>query len=112
MKILNKAEIKEFADTIYMTEKEEQEVADIFVKLKTNNEKWKITSELNSVKDYINEWETHWYRETNWDSFFEYEKNNFNEADNYFFETVEDLKNHVINSWAFELSNGMIIAVS
>ena len=112
MKILNKTEIKKLADSLSMTEEEAQEVAEIFVKLKNNNENYKIKSALDFVDDYINEWKEHWHRETNWENFFEYEKQWFNEADHYFFDTVEDMKKHVINKWAFELSSGLIIVVS
>ena len=117
MKILNKAEIKELADFLCMTEEQAQEVANIFVKIYTeeqsNNDGWKIQKSLENVNDYIKEWEDHWHRESNWQEYFDYEKENcysdYNNPEKVF-ENMETFKEEVVFN-SYELNSGLIIIV-
>lgn len=117
MKILNKAEIKEFADSLSMTEEQAQEVANIFVKIYTEEQKnkrgWKVQKPLESVNDYINEWEEFWHRESDWDEYYKYEKENcFYDYENSekVFESMETFKTEVAGH-SYELKCGLIIIV-
>ena len=120
MKRLNTEEIKQVAGALCMTEAEAKEVAEIFAdiyeKEQGGKSDWKIGKPLESADDYIDEWEGHWHRETNWQEFYEYEKENcysdYNEAEE-IFETVETFKEYVeLFDFAYELKcNGMIIVV-
>ena len=120
MKILNTEEIKIMSGCLCMTELEAEEVAEIFVKIYTeeqgNKEGWKIKSPLNNVDDYIDEWEGHWHRELNWEEFYKDEKDNYynyyDEAEaEEIFKSLETFKTHKQNV-VYELKhNGMIIVV-
>ena len=119
MKRLNTEEIKKVADYLCMTEQEAKEVteifADIYEKEQGGKHGWKIGKLLENADDYIDEWEGHWHRETNWQEFYEYEKENcysdYNEAEA-IFETIETFKEYVeLFEFAYELSNGLIIVV-
>lgn len=119
MKRLNVEEIKQVADALCMTEQEAKEVteifADIYEKEQGGKHGWKIGKPLENADDYIDEWEGHWHRETNWQEFYEYEKENcysdYNEAEA-IFETIETFKEYVeLFEFAYELSNGLIIVV-
>lgn len=120
MKILNTEEIKTMADALFMTEQEAKETADIFVKIykeQGNKSGWKIGTSLKTVDDYIDEWENHWHRETNWKEYYEYEKeecmycygNTDAEAEE-IFKNIESFKAYV-SSFSYELSNGLIVIV-
>lgn len=114
MKKLNNEEIKIMADALGMSIQEAQETADIFVKL---YKKQPLNMPLDSVDDYIDEWESHWHREANWQEYYEYEKeecmycygNTDAEAEE-IFRNIETFKNHV-SGFSYELSNGLIIVV-
>ncbi len=121
MKILNKEEVKQMADALFMTEQEAQEVADIFVKIYTkeqgNKNGWKLQLPLLDVDDYIREWENHWHRESNWEEYYNYEKENnlycYGETDaeaEKVFESLETFKECIGNT-TYELSNGLLIIV-
>lgn len=117
MKRLNKEEIKQMADALLMTEKDAQEVADIFAEIHEKEQGgkygWKIGMPLDSADDYIREWENHWHRESNWQEYYDYERNNFfcdYEMAEKVFKSVESFKNYVANS-SYELSSGLIIIV-
>ena len=119
MKRLNKEEIKQMANALMMTEQEAQEVADIFAdiyeKEQGGKRGWKVGMPLDSADDYIKEWENHWHRETNWQEFYTYEKedcySDYDEAET-IFETIETFKEYVeMFDFAYELSNGLIIVV-
>lgn len=117
MKILNKAEIRELANSLCMTEEEAQEVADTFVKIYTEEQNnkigWKIQKPLENVKDYIDEWEGHWHRESDWDEYYRYEKENyFDDYENSekVFESMETFKTEVAGH-SYELKCGLIIIV-
>jgi hypothetical protein len=120
MKKLNNEEIKIMADALGMSIQEAQETADLFVKIyeeQGNKSGWKIGTSLNTVDDYINEWEDHWHRESNWQEYYEYEKENCY-ADYDFeigraekvFKNIESFKEEV-DYCSYELSNGLIIVV-
>lgn len=120
MKRLNKEEIKQMADALMMTEQEAQEVADIFANIYEKEQGgkrgWKINQLLESVDNYIDEWEGHWHREFGWEEFYSYEKEEFysyyDDAEA-IFETVETFKEYIrINGFAYELKcSNMIIIV-
>lgn len=119
MKRLNTKEIRRMAKFLAMTEQEAKEVAEIFAdiyeKEQGGKSGWRINLPLNDVEDYIEEWENHWHRETNWQEYYSYEKeccfSDYNEAWEVF-QTIENFKeyNKTFNI-AYELSNGLIIIV-
>ena len=119
MKRLNKEEIKQMADALLMTEQEAQEVADIFAEIYKKEQGgkrgWKIGMPLDSADDYIREWENHWHRETNWQEYYNYEKENCwydYDKPEIILESAETLKDNVQNDIAYELKcSGMIIIV-
>lgn len=120
MKKLNVEEIKLMASDLCMTEQMAQEVANVFVDIFTNKQNgksgWKIHSLLESVNDYIREWEDHWHRETNWQEYYLYEKENcyydYDGAEE-IFKTLDSFKKYnQMFDFAYELKcNGMIIIV-
>ena len=121
MKILNTEEIKQMADALMMTEKDAQEVADIFVKIFTEEQDgkcgWKVGMPLNDADEYIREWENHWHREANWQEYYDYEKDNcFADYDfeidrgKRVFANVETFKDEV-SYCSYELNSGLIIIV-
>lgn len=120
MKTLNKEEVKILAVNLLMTEDEAQEVADIFARILKEEQGgksgWKIKLQLNSVDDYIEEWENHWHREANWEDYYSYEKeacySDYDEAET-IFESLETFKRYVrMYRFAYELScSDMIIIV-
>ena len=120
MKKLNVEEIKWMASALSMTEQEAQEVANIFADIFVNKQKgkrgWQIYSRLENVDDYIKEWEDHWHRESNWEEFYKYEKEDcyydYDEPET-IFETSETFRTYVgMFDFAYELKcSGMIIIV-
>lgn len=117
MKVLNKEEIKQMADALMMTEKDAQEVADIFVKILAEEQSgqygWKVGMPLNDADEYIREWENHWHRESNWQEYYDYERNNFfydYDMAEKVFATVESFKDYVAEC-SYELGSGLIVIV-
>ncbi len=91
MKKLNTDEIKHFADMLSFTESEAKDITNIFYQLKiekpTNN--WRIKSSLNSVDEYILEFENYWCRDRSFTEYYKYAKENeFNE---YGYETAKQI---------------------
>jgi len=95
MKILNDKEIRQFADCLAFTEDQARDVTDIFVRVYTEEQQglpgFKILSKLDTVDDYIYEYEGHWHREENIVAHYNYEKNNCMDCydDPSVFESVE-----------------------
>lgn len=117
MKVLDKNEIKQVADALMMTEQDAQEVADIFVKILAEEQDgkygWKIQMPLNDADEYIREWENHWHRESNWQEYYDYERNNsFYDYDmaEKVFKTLESFKD-CVTKHSYELSSGLIAVV-
>lgn len=79
MKKLNTEEIKQFAHALCFTESEAKNVTDLFYNLKAENPKanWRVSNALDSVDEYIDEYEGHWHRETNIEECFELEKDGY-----------------------------------
>lgn len=120
MKKLNIEETKLMANALSMTEQEAHEVANVFADIFTNEQNgksgWKIHSLLESVNDYIREWEDHWHREANWQEYYLYEKENCYydyDGPEEIFKTLDTFKKYIqIYDYAYELKcNGMIIIV-
>ena len=119
MKKLNTEEIKQFADALCFTESEAKEITDLFYKLKVKNpiNNWKVAMPLNDVDEYIREWENHWHRETNWEEYYKYERENCL-ADYDFeigsaervFKNLDTFKEEV-DYCSYELSTGLIVIV-
>lgn len=116
MKILNRGEILQMALCLAMSEQEAQEVADIFVNIYTDerdDQRWKVESPLANVDDYIKEWENHWHRESNFEEYYKYEKENcyydYSEPEECF-SSLESFKKRTTD-YHYELSNGLIIVV-
>lgn len=120
MKRLNTEEITQMANALSMTEEMAKEVSDMFADIYEHEQKgkcgWKIGLPLESVDNYIKEWENHWHRETNWEEFYTCEKEEYfycyDKAEE-IFETLESFMNYVHDfDFAYELKcNGMIIVV-
>ena len=124
MKKLTTKEIKVFADALGFTEAEAKEVTDLFYKIKSERpDCWQVGRELDTVDEYIDEWEDHWHREESWQEYYDYEKENYlycyadtDEEAEEIFKDLETFKNKVGNSLymncsSFELSNGVIVIV-
>ena len=119
MKKLNTEEIKQFADALCFTEREAKEITDLFYKLKVENpiNNWKVALPLNDVDEYIREWENHWHRETNWEEYYKYEKENesycYGDTDEEIekiFKTEESFR-ECVSGRSYELSTGLIVIV-
>ena len=76
MKKLNNVEIQQFADALFFSQSEAQDITDLFYNLKKDNpiNHWRVMLPLNNVDEYIREWENHWHRETNIEECFKCEK--------------------------------------
>lgn len=61
MKTLNKKEVALLAENLNMTNKQAEEVAEIFVKM-YDEKLWNAPEKLDSLEDYIYEWENSWFR--------------------------------------------------
>lgn len=122
MKKLNTEEIKVFAGCLCFTEEEAKEVTDLFYKLKSEKpDCWQVGRDLNTVDEYITEWEDHWHREESWQEYYEYEKEHYmyiyadtDEEAEELFKDIENFKNKVgnslyLNCTSYELSNGVIV---
>lgn len=118
MKKLNVEEIREFANCLGFSKKEAKEVTDLFYKLKTeNSDCWQIGRELNTINEYIDEWEDHWHREANWKEYYKYENENcFDDYDfeigraEKVFKNLDTFKEEV-EYCSYELSTGLIVIV-
>ena len=118
MKKLCTREVKLFAECLGFTEAEAKEVTDLFYKIKSAKpDCWQVGQELNTVDEYIDEWEGHWHRETNWKEYYEYEKEecmycygNTDAEAEAIFKNIESFK-ACVSSFSYELSNGLIIVV-
>lgn len=119
MKKLNTEEIKQFADDLGFTQKEAKNITDLFYNLKVENpiNNWKVGMPLNTVDDYIDEWENHWHREANWKEYYKYEKeNHFADYDfeigraERVFKNLDTFKEEVAYC-SYELSTGLIVIV-
>lgn len=81
MKRLNKKEVKQFAEYLVFTEQEAQDIVDIFAKIYKEEQQghpgWKIFNRLESVDDYIMEYEGHWHREPSIEEHYKEEKENY-----------------------------------
>lgn len=104
MSKLNHNEIEKMAKSLAMTIEEAEEVASLF-------ENGKVASPLNSVADYVEEWESRWHREKSWIDYYNYEK-----ADCYadyehpeeVFQSLETFK-ATVASFSYELPCGLIV---
>jgi hypothetical protein len=74
MRKLNEVEVKEMAYNLDMTEEQAKETMETFYALKINNNFRLNHTELDTVNDYIKEYETNWYRYTSFDALVESEK--------------------------------------
>lgn len=119
MKRLNTEEIKQVANALLMTEEEAKEVVNIFTdiyeKEQSGKRGWRIGMPLESADDYIREWENKWHRETNWQEFYDYEKEccyyDYDEPET-IFETVETFEEYVkMNDFAYELKCSDVIII-
>ena len=102
MRRLTQEEVKTFADYLCFTEQEAYEITELFFNEKERgNYRMKYT-ELETLDDYIHEWECDWYRYSSWEQLVESE-NEQNEGLTE--EDLEKLKGFAV----FFLSTGMIV---
>lgn len=124
MKKLTTKEIKEFAECLFFTEAEAKEVTDLFYKIKSERpDNWRVGKALDTVDEYIDEWEDHWHREESWQEYYDYEKEQYmycyadtDEEAEAIFKDLETFKKEVsaslyFNGSSYELSNGVIVIV-
>lgn len=121
MKKLNTEEIKQFADALCFTESEAKGVTDLFYNLKIQYPlgHLKITLPLNSVDEYIDEWEGHWHREINIKECFESEKDGYYyaydpELAKEIFSSVEAFKKYAMEGktqFVYQLPNSDMVVV-
>ena len=78
MKRLNEEEVKQFAEALMFKYEDAKEITDLFyiVKWAKPQANYMIGRQLDSVDDYITEWEDHWHRESSWEEYYKYEENN------------------------------------
>lgn len=117
MKILGKDEVKVFADTLVFSEEEAQDIVDIFARIYTEEQGglpgWKICCTLDSVDEYIREYEGHWHREPSIEEHLKEEKLNYYDAyeDKSVFDSVEKFKEFTKNSVYKLAHSDMVIVV-
>lgn len=117
MKRLNSEEIKYFASMLDFTESEAKDITDLFYRLKMENKtkNWRVCRSLDSVEEYIKEWEDHWHREVNFSEFFKYEKESmyyaYDEDAEWIFASEDSFKEHKMNNSAFQLPNNEMVVV-
>lgn len=119
MKRLNEEEVKQFAEALMLKDEDAKEITDLFYVVRWGNPLncTTVSMPLKDVDDYIREWENHWHRESNWEEYYKYEKDNCKycyadtdeEADK-IFETLESFR-ECVSSHSYELRSGMIIIV-
>ena len=116
MKKLTAEEIKEFAEYLCFTDADAKEITDLFYRLKSDGS-WQIGTPLDTVEDYVWEWEGHWHRETNWQEYYEYEKEQYlycyadtEEEAEEIFGSTETFKSKVAKH-SYELTSGLIVIV-
>ena len=102
MKRLNEEEIKEMSNALSFTIKETKEIAEIFYREKEKGNFRLTLTNLDTVTDYINEYETSWYRYSNWEELLKSEEE---QTEGLTAEECETLKNVSI----FRLSSGKYI---
>lgn len=102
MRRLNDKEIKEMRDSLDFTLDETKEIAEIFYTEKEKGNFILKNTNLNSVDDYIKEYENYWYRYSTWERLLESEED---QNEGLTPEECEGLKNIAI----FQLSSGMWI---
>lgn len=74
MRQLNNNEIKQMSESLSFTLEETKEIAEIFYAEKENGNCRLRCTELNTVRDYITEYENSWYRYPAWNQLLESEK--------------------------------------
>ncbi len=103
MRRLNNNEIKEMSESLFFTFKETREIAEIFYTEKENENCRLRCTELNSVKDYITEYENSWYRYPEWKQLLESEEDQGEDG-----LTPEECENEKGIS-IFQLTSGMYV---
>lgn len=117
MKILDKDEVRIFAETLIFTEEEAQDIVDIFVRIYNEEQGGfpgrKICRTLESVKDYIWEYEGHWHREPNIEEHLREEKlNYYNEyEDKSVFDSVEKFREFTKNT-VYKLAHSDMVIIT
>jgi hypothetical protein len=121
MKKLNNMEIKQFADALFFSQSEAQDITDLFYNLKKANpiNHWRVMLPLNNVDEYIREWENHWHRESDIEECFKYEKDAYfyaydPEFAQKIFENIESFKEYSMKGktqFVYQLPNNKMVAV-
>lgn len=103
MKRLNQSEIETFAKILDFTLENATEIVEIFYQEKEKDSYRLQCTELDTVDDYIKEWEWNWYRYSNWEQLIESEKE-CGECG-----WTEDECKEEIDKSIFKLSSGMYV---
>lgn len=117
MKILSKDEVKVFAETLVFTEEEAQDIVDIFARIYTEEQGglpgWKICQTLDSVEEYIREYEGHWHREPSIEEHLREEKLNYynDYEDKSVFDSVEKFREFTKNL-VYKLAHSDMVIVT
>lgn len=121
MKKLNNMEIKQFADALFFSQSEAQDITDLFYNLKKDNpiNHWRVMLPLDNVDEYIREWENHWHREANIEECFKYEKDAYfyaydPEFAQRIFENIESFNEYSMKGktqFVYQLPNNKMVAV-
>lgn len=102
MRRLNVNEIEEMAVALELSTQETEEIAEIFYTEKEQGNYRLNRTKLNTVKDYIYEWECNWYSYSTWEQLLESEAE---QNEGYTEEQCEEL----LGSAIFRLATGMYI---
>lgn len=103
MKILNDNEIKTMSIALNFTINETREIADIFYQQKHKDNYRLNSTSLDSVDDYIREYNYSWYRYSTWEQLIESEIEQGSDG------LDEDECRELIGEAIFQLSSGMYI---
>lgn len=103
MKTLNYNEIKVMSETLNFTIEETREIADIFYREKHKDNYRLNSTSLDSVEDYIREYDNNWFRYSNWQQLIESEIEQGSDG------LDEDECRKLIGEAIFQLSSGMYI---
>lgn len=115
MKLLDKQQVKTFAEHLAFTEEQAQDIVDIFVRIYTEEQGglpgWKITNRLDTLYDYIEEYEGHWHREENLEAHYRFEKENYDYDDKTVFDSLEKFAEYVKGTFYKLAHSDMVIVV-